>query len=116
MGRPGMFREAELAVLTRELVWSLGRVGKKNLCTVLIGSGAGNLETTDAIRAWLRGIRRALYDAQSHSELQMRNVTFVEFNEANLVRLHSALQNAVKTFANDSEGALKIEYMTTARS
>ena len=110
MGRPGMFREAELTVLTRELVWSLGRAGRKNLCTVLIGSGAGNLETPDAMRAWLRGIRRALYDAQSHSEPQIRSVTFVEFNEANLVRLHSALQNAVETFANDSEGALKIEY------
>ena len=76
MGRPGMFGEAELAVLARELVWSLGRSGKKNLCSVLIGAGAGNLETQDAVRAWLRGIRRALYDAQSHSEPQMRTRHF----------------------------------------
>ncbi|MGZ4966705.1 MAG: CHAT domain-containing protein, partial [Chthoniobacterales bacterium] len=110
MGRPGMFREAELAVLTRELIWSLGRSGKKDLCTVLIGAGAGNLETQDAVRAWLRGIRRALYDAQSHSEPRLRSVTFVEFNEANLLRLHTALQNGVETFANDPEGPLRISY------
>ncbi|MGZ5022338.1 MAG: CHAT domain-containing protein, partial [Chthoniobacterales bacterium] len=110
MGRPGMFREAELAVLTRELIWSLGRSGKKYLFTVLIGAGAGNLETQDAVRAWLRGIRRALYDAQSHSEPRLRSVTFVEFNEANLLRLHTALQNGVETFANDPEGPLRISY------
>ncbi len=110
MGRPGMFREPELAVLTRELIWSLGRSGKKNLCTVLIGAGAGNLETQDAVRSWLRGIRRALYDARSHSDPQMRSVTFVEFNEANLVRLHSALRSSIETFAKDPEGPMRIEY------
>ncbi|MGZ5005681.1 MAG: CHAT domain-containing protein, partial [Chthoniobacterales bacterium] len=74
------------------------------------GAGAGNLETQDAVRAWLRGIRRALYDAQSHSEPRLRSVTFVEFNEANLLRLHTALQNGVETFANDPEGPLRISY------
>ncbi|MDQ6622904.1 MAG: CHAT domain-containing protein, partial [Verrucomicrobiota bacterium] len=110
MGRPGNFREAELAVLTRELVWTLGRAGKKSLATVLIGSGAGNLETPDAVRAWLRGIRRALYDALAWKEPRLDRITFVEYSDANFVQLHYALQSASTTFEDDPESPLKITY------
>ena len=110
MGRPGTFREAELTVLARELAWSLGRSGKKDLCTVLIGSGAGNLATADAVRAWLRGIRRALYDAQTRSEPRLRSVTFIDHTPATLIRLHHALENSVEAFKNDPEAPLLIHY------
>ena len=43
MGQPGGFRQPELTVLARELVWMLGRSARQHLQTVLIGSGAGNL-------------------------------------------------------------------------
>ena len=48
MGQPGGFRQAELTVLARELVWMLGRSARQHLQTVLIGSGAGNLPVADA--------------------------------------------------------------------
>ncbi len=110
MGRPGTFREAELAVLTRELAWTLGRSGRKNLCSVLIGAGVGNLETQDALRAWLRGVRRALYDAQASSQPRLERITFVEYSEANFVRLHHAMENALEPFARDPEAPLQIAY------
>ena len=75
MGQPGTFRQAEFTVLARELVWMLGRSGRKHLQTVLIGSGAGNLRVPDAVRAWLRGVRRALYDAAPR-KIQPQVITF----------------------------------------
>ena len=110
MGRPGTFRAAELAILSRELVWMLGRNGCENLAAVLIGAGAGNLETQDAVRAWLRGVRRALYDAQAASDPQLRSITFVEFSPGNFVRMHHSLENAVAALGSDSEAPLKIAY------
>lgn len=103
LGQPGTFGEAELAVLARELVWLLGRAGKKHLCTILIGAGAGNLEVPDALRAWLRGIRRALYDAHAKQEPQLEKITFVDYSDANFIRLDQALAEAVPAFKNDPE-------------
>lgn len=110
MGRPGNFRDAELAVLARELVWTLGRSGRKHLGTVLIGAGAGNLETADAVQAWLRGIRRALHDARASAEPQLETITFVEYSAGNFVRLDVAVSDAVAQFAGDAEAPLAITY------
>ena len=110
MGQPGTFRAAELAILSRELIWTLGRSGCKNLASVLIGAGAGNLDTQDAVRAWLRGVRRALYDAKAASDPQLQSITFVEFSPGNFVRTHHSLENAVAVFGGDSEAPLKISY------
>jgi pimeloyl-ACP methyl ester carboxylesterase len=110
MGQPGTFRSAELAILSRELVWALGRSGRKNLASVLIGAGAGNLETQDAIWAWLRGVRRALHDAQAASDPRLQSITFVEFSPGNFVRIHHCIKKAVAVFENDSEAPLKIIY------
>jgi putative Ig domain-containing protein len=49
MGMPGRFGAPELTVLTRELCWSPGRMGKKHLATVLIGAGNGLSLTTDGV-------------------------------------------------------------------
>ena len=103
MGQPGTFRDAELAVLARELVWMLGRSGRSHLQTVVIGSGAGNLRAADAIRAWLRGIRRALCDAAASGDPQLRTITFVEYSPANFLRIHNALEAARRAFSNDQE-------------
>lgn len=116
MGRPGNFRAAELTVLARELVWTLGRSGRKNLCTVLIGAGAGNLETQDAVQAWLRGIRQALHDARVSAEPRLESIAFVEFSAGNFVRLHRALQSAVAVFAKDPEAPLVIKYTGPAKA
>jgi pimeloyl-ACP methyl ester carboxylesterase len=110
MGQPGTFRAPELAILARELVWALGRSGHKNLASVLIGAGAGNLETQDAIWAWLRGVRRALHDAQAASDPRLQSITFVEFSPGNVVRIHNSIKKAVAVFENDSEAPLKIIY------
>ncbi len=110
MGRAGTFREGELAVLTRELAWTLGRSGRKHLCTVLIGSGAGNLDTADAVQGWLRGVRRAVHDAAAAAQPQLQSITFIEYSEAVFVHLHTALVAAIPLFANDPQAPLQITY------
>ncbi len=109
MGRPGTFREGELAVLARELIWMLGRLGRKHLYTVLIGGGAGNLELSNAVRGWMRGIRRALYEARAAKERRIKKITIVENDAANFLLLNRALQAAVAEFAKDPE-PMRIEY------
>jgi len=115
MGQPGTFHEAELAVLARELIWTLGQCNRKHLCTVLIGAGVGNLQAPDAVRSWLRGIRRALYDAETDEnspgwDPRIQSVTFVERSAVNFLRLHRALTSAVEAFAKDPEAPMKIAY------
>ncbi len=109
MGQPGAFGQAELTVLARELVWMLGRSGCKHLKTVLIGSGAGNLRVEDAVRAWLRGVRRALYDAAAAKDPYLEVITFTDISPTNFLLIHRALVNARTAFAHDSE-ALEIDY------
>ena len=110
MGQAGSFGEAQLAVLARELVWTLGRSGRKELFTVLIGSGAGNLGTFTAAHAWLRGIRRALYDAVASGDATLERITFVEYWQTSFVRLDRALLSAVPPFAANPEEPLRIRY------
>ena len=114
MGQPGTFREAELAVLARELVWMLGRSGRQHLQSVVIGAGAGNLRAMEALRAWLRGVRRALFDAAAAGDPQLRTITFVEHSADNFLRLHSALTAAQKSFASEAE-PLDIDYAAPDR-
>jgi pimeloyl-ACP methyl ester carboxylesterase len=96
MGYVGRFGPPELTVLARELCWSLGRLGKRHLATVLIGSGNGNLSVRDAVIAWLEGVKRAIAssaeDARRH---HLEVITFVERQPGKLLRIWKALEAAV---------------------
>ncbi len=108
MGQPGTFRDGELTVLTQELVWMLGRAGRRHLFTVLIGAGAGNLTVPTAVHAWLRGIRRALNDAAFTAGPRLETITFVDYYAENFLQLDRALRAAVEELRKD--GTLDIDY------
>jgi pimeloyl-ACP methyl ester carboxylesterase len=80
MGDPGRFGAPELTVMARELCWSLGRLNKRHLATVLIGTGAGNLSVREAVTAWMNGIRRALTGSAYDAGHRLMRITFVEFD------------------------------------
>jgi len=109
MGQPGGFREAELTVLARELVWMLGRMGRQHLYTILIGAGAGNLAIPNAILGWLRGIRRALYQAEAAKQSRLTTITLVERNAGNFILMDRALRAAADTLRKDPE-PLDVQY------
>ena len=111
MGEAGRFGVPELTVMARELCWSLGRLRKRHLATVLIGAGQGNLPTDQAVQAWLRGIGYALTGSPQDKDWRLQRVTFVEIDPYKI----EALQDAIVAFKNDpppfaGEIALKIDY------
>jgi hypothetical protein len=106
MGVPGHFGVPELAVLAQELCWTLGRLEKRHLATVLIGAGAGNLSIEDAIGAWLRGIRRALSSSSGDVGHRLCRITFVE-NDANTFR---QIDHALRAALAQPDPALAVRY------
>lgn len=97
MGEPGRFGQPELAVLVRELCWSLGRMGKKHLATVLIGAGRDNLSVPDAVAGWVRGIKLAISGMASHKThsqncCALQELTFFLTDPRKLLAFDEALQ------------------------
>lgn len=95
MGIPGHFGVPEMTVLAQELCWSLGRLQKRHLATVLIGAGNGNLPIEDAVGGWLRGIRRALATSKEDEGRRLRRITFVEYDARALLLIDIALRAAI---------------------
>jgi pimeloyl-ACP methyl ester carboxylesterase len=95
MGYAGRFGTPELTVLARELCWSLGRLGKRHLATVLIGSGNGNLSARDAVNAWLEGVKRAIGSSAEDAQRHLEVLTFVEREPGKLLRIWRALETAI---------------------
>lgn len=87
MGLPGRFGVPELTVLARELCWSLGRLGKKHLASVLIGAGNGNLSVREAVPAWIRGIRMAVVGSRDDELHHVRRISFVEVDPRKIVEI-----------------------------
>jgi hypothetical protein len=107
MGEPGRFGMPELTVLVRELCWSLGRMDKLHLGTVLIGTGVGNLKSREAVSAWMDGLHRALTGSSSDQERRLRRITFVENNPERLLDLDGMLDEERK---RQKRAGLEIAY------
>jgi hypothetical protein len=88
MGIPGRFGAPEATVMARELCWTLGRIGKRHLAAVLIGSGVGNLTIAAALEAWLRGVARA---QGGMGAARLRRITFVERDRDRAEEINRAL-------------------------
>jgi pimeloyl-ACP methyl ester carboxylesterase len=111
MGEAGRFGAPELTVMARELCWSLGRLRKRHLATVLIGAGQGNLPTDQAVTAWLRGVGYALTGSPHDKDWRLQRVTFVEVDPNKIEELQDAIiafQKSSQLFAGEVE--LEINY------
>jgi CHAT domain len=106
MGYPGRFGVPELTVAARELCWSLGRLGKRHLATVLVGAGNGNIPAGDAVNAWIRGIKHAL--TGTVDERRLRRITFVESDPRRLMAIDEAIWAARVRLEEQSR--LRISY------
>ena len=112
MGEPGSFRIPELTIAVQELVWAMGRMGRKHLASVLIGAGVGNMTIQLAVRAWLRAVRRALVDADATRSPRIERLTFVEFSAVNFVRMHRALEKESELICKGRDDErLLVEYL-----
>jgi pimeloyl-ACP methyl ester carboxylesterase len=102
MGYPGRFGVPELTVLVRELCWSLGRMGKQHLATVLIGSGNGNLTLKQAVSGWLRGIEAALGNMVDGSEPRLRRMTIAHHRLATAKEIRGYIEDELRQAGNRS--------------
>ena len=60
MGRPGLFGEVQLRALARSVTEAVGRLmARPTICTVLVGSGVGNLDVRKSVAGLLSGIAEA---------------------------------------------------------
>ena len=91
MGIPGRFGVPELTVMVRELCWSLGRMGKNHLATVLIGSGAGNLSLGQAVAGWISGIEHAIAGSVDRKSSKLEHITFVERDPGKIEEVQEAI-------------------------
>jgi hypothetical protein len=89
MGLVGHFGSPDLVILVEQLFWSLARLGRKHLATVLIGSGTGNIEIETAVGSWMTGAARAIANGQNLPPIT--DLTFVELVPAKAERIRSAL-------------------------
>ena len=113
MGEPGRFGVPELTVMVRELCWTLGRLGKTHLATVLIGSGNGNLSVEEAITGWLEGISRALTGSAFDEGRRLKQVTFVEFDPRKIKYIQDAIIEQTrphKDAGNEQAERLKVDF------
>ena len=92
MGSPGRFGGPELSVLSNAICWSLGRCRKRHLATVVIGSGAGNLPLSVAMRAWIQGIRRAALGSNT-DESRLERISFIESDVERIEELDRVLSS-----------------------
>ncbi len=74
MGTPGRYREPQMRVVARELCWSIGRMGKKHLAVVLIGTRQNNLPLVQAASGWIHGIKHAITGEDSQ---KLERITFI---------------------------------------
>ncbi len=112
MGEAGRFGVPELTVMARELCWSLGRLRKRHLATVLIGAGQGNLPRDQAVTAWLRGIGYALTGSEHDKDWRLQRVTFVEIDPTKVEDVQDAIvafQQLPQYFAGDVE--MKVDFV-----
>jgi hypothetical protein len=106
MGEAGRFGGPELAVLVREICWSLGRLEKRHLATVLIGAGNGNMIRRDAVVGWLDGIKRAVTGSAEDERRHLQRITFVEFDPRNVLPLEREILAQIEE-QNNGKGQSK---------
>jgi CHAT domain len=91
MGVPGRFGVPELSVLVRELVWSVGRLGKRHLAVAHIGTRSGTLSIEDSVAGWVKGIKVAFTGVDESKHLLVTKITFVASDPLKIPRYQDAI-------------------------
>jgi pimeloyl-ACP methyl ester carboxylesterase len=93
MGSYGRFGTPECTALARELYGSLALLGKKDIATVLIGSGQGNLSVREALTAWIEGIRQAQIALAQQNKSAFPRITFIEYDCGRTLSIYRVVES-----------------------
>lgn len=98
MGPVGQCGPPELNLLIREIVLTLGELGRRHLATVLIGSGEGNMGIETAIHSWIHGASqrfRLSGPAAKAVTCSLERVTLVEIDPDRVLQIDRVIQTEV---------------------
>jgi pimeloyl-ACP methyl ester carboxylesterase len=96
MGVPGRFGWPELTVLARELIWSVGRLGKRHLAIASVGTRFSTVPLADAIRAWIRGLKNAVTGAIESEVRHIKRLTILLQDPRLMEAAHDAIQSEIR--------------------
>ena len=95
-------------MLVRELVWALGKLGKKHLASAPIGTRNANIPPAEAAEAWVRGIKLAFNGLEAGDDQAIEHITFALPDPRIYPEVDRAFRNLQKELKD--EGRLLIEY------
>lgn len=106
MGEEGKFTRYDLRYLMSNVTYAISALDEASFATLLIGSGAGNLNEEDAIRNLLFGICDALHRLPPDQDQKLREIQIIERDPT---RYNSIFKTLDKVKTEDSAGNLDIE-------
>ena len=100
MGHPGTFGETQLRRLAKNLAWALSNMpAARTVCSVLIGSGEGNLNNRQALRALFAGLADALGEegfSTSIARLRLVEIGYQQAHEIHRILTEVKDETALK--------------------
>ena len=88
MGHPGTFARSELRKLGHDLTLALTALPNvREVCSVLIGSGTGNLPVTDAVEGLLMGAADALREKRPTNDVTTLRLVELDFAKAQEIQV-----------------------------
>lgn len=115
MGYPGSFAQPELSKLGRNLALAITALPTADtVCSILIGSGAGNLPVAEAVQGLLSGIADALLQENTQSKIRLLRLVELDFIKAR--EIQAVLENLVKKESLGRGLRLKLRPRVTVHS
>ena len=108
MGVPGRFGWPELTVLARELIWSVGRLGKRHLAIASVGTRFSTVPLADTIRAWIRGLKNAVTGAVESEVRHIERLTILLQDPRLMEAAHDAILSEIRQL--EDRRRLEIEF------
>ncbi|MEW4569041.1 CHAT domain-containing protein [Tautonia sp. JC769] len=112
MGVPGGFGAPELTVLARELLWALGKLGKRHLAAAPIGTKNAHLPPAEAAEAWVRGIKLAFSGLDVADNQRVEHLTFALSDPRIVPEVDRTFRQLKKEFAKSHRLILDYEPLT----
>ncbi|MFY9555747.1 MAG: M17 family peptidase N-terminal domain-containing protein, partial [Blastocatellia bacterium] len=104
MGEYGRFGYGSLRYLMMNVTYAVSAIGNKNFACVLIGTGIGGMEISEAIKATLSGVCDAIDHLKAEKKPIINELVLVESTKGRFDKLARAL----KAFDGTKLGSLKI--------
>ena len=98
----------ELTVLARELIWSVGRLGKRHLAIASVGTRFSTVLSGRRHRAWIRGLKNAITGAIESEVRHIKRLTILLQDPRMMEAAHDAILGEIRQL--EDRRRLEIEF------